>query len=649
MRKRPLKIDDLERIVMVSDPKISSNERYTTFTISKASIKDNRYYSSIWILDNKNLEYEQLTSGPSDHSHEWSPDGRRIAFISRRTFKEEEVGAEIWIMNVERRYEPRLLLKLDKPIENIRWSPDGSKILFISQVGKPEEDVKIIEDIPIWFNGKGFTYNIRTHLFIIDVESGNYEQITKGDFNVKYAEWSPDGSKIAFISEDYKLKPYIRDIHILDVSTREHKRITKSNMSIWDLTWSPDGRYIAFRGHDFSRGLSTLVRLWLLDVSSGEVKLFTNVDRDLYNGMNSDVRGPSSARAIQWVGNYIYYPIGEGGAVHLQRVNIKGEIEPVITGDFTVEDYSISKNLIIATIMNSVEPPELYMFKKGTLSKISRFNKALLEEVHLNKPVHFKFKASDGVEIDGWILKPHDFKEDVKYPAILYIHGGPPTAYGESFLHEFHVLSGEGFVLVFTNPRGSTGYSQEFKDIRGRYGDRDYRDLMEAVDYVLKNYNFIDGDRLGVTGGSYGGFMTNWIIGHTDRFKAAVTQRSICNWISDYGTTDIGFYFNEDQIAGGFERPFWDEKWFNKYWDQSPIKYIGNAKTPLLIIHSIEDYRCWLDQALQIFTALKVKGVPTRLVLFPKENHDLSRRGKPKHRVERLKQIIEWFKKYLKE
>jgi len=220
--------------------------------------------------------------------------------------------------------------------------------------------------------------------------------------------------------------------------------------------------------------------------------------------------------------------------------------------------------------------------------------------------------------------------------------------YGEGFIHEFHVLSGKGYVIIYTNPRGSTGYSQDFRDIRGRYGDRDYKDLMETIEYVIENYDFIDSKRLGVAGGSYGGFMTNWIIGHTNRFKAAVTQRSISNWISDYGTTDIGFYFNEDQIAGGFDRPYWIRKWFNKYWDHSPLKYVGKVKTPLLIIHSLEDYRCWLDQALQIFTALKRRGIPSRLVLFPKENHDLSRKGKPKHRIKRLEEIINWFNKYLK-
>ena len=216
------------------------------------------------------------------------------------------------------------------------------------------------------------------------------------------------------------------------------------------------------------------------------------------------------------------------------------------------------------------------------------------------------------------------------------------TAYGYGYMHEFQVLANAGYVVFYVNPRGSEGYSEEFKDIRFRYGERDYRDLMEAVDYVLTHHPFIDPEKLGVTGGSYGGFMTNWIITQTSRFKAAVTQRSICNWVSFYGTTDIGYYFGPDQISG---TP-WDN--LEQYWEKSPIKYVANIETPLLIIHSIEDYRCWLDQAFQLFTALKVLGKKVEMVLFPKENHDLSRRGRPKHRVERLKHILRWFNEHLK-
>ncbi len=643
---RAVRIEDLEKIVLVSDPKVSPKAVHVAFTVTKPSIKDDKYFSRIWLLNMNNREYEQITSGPTDHSPEWSPDGKMLSFISRRTIKEEEEGSELWITNIDRTYEPRLLVKFDKPIFNVNWSPDGKKILFISRVGKRDEDVKTIEEIPIWFNGEGFIYNTRTHLFIVDVLSGNYEQITSGNFDVEFAKWSPDGNKIAFISMESRMRPYITDINILDIKSHEIIKLTKSNMMIHDLDWDPTSKYLAFRGHDLHRGLATHTKVWLLNVQNGEILLLTDTDNDTANSMNSDVRGPSSSWKIQWIDDYIYFHVANKGKVELYRVNTKKDMEPVISGDFVVEDFSVSKDFIAVTLMNSVALPELYIYRSG-LEKITSFNDTFLSEVELRKPEHFSFKASDGEIIDGWILKPFNFDESKKYPAILYIHGGPATAYGEGFIHEFHVLSAENFVVIFTNPRGSTGYSESFRDIRGNYGNRDYLDLMEALDYAIKNYTFIDENRIGVIGGSYGGFMTNWIIGHTDRFKAAVTDRSISNWISDYGTTDIGFYFNEDQIAGEFGRPFWDEKWFNKYWDSSPLKYANNIKTPLLIIHSLEDYRCWLDQALQLFTILKVRNIPARLILFPKENHDLSRKGKPKHRAERLKNITEWFKKYL--
>jgi len=298
--------------------------------------------------------------------------------------------------------------------------------------------------------------------------------------------------------------------------------------------------------------------------------------------------------------------------------------------------------------MDPLHPPEIYIYERGSIVKLTDYNDYLLSKRKLSRPEKFSVQVSDGEKVEGWILKPVDFKEGERYPAVLEIHGGPMTTYGYGFMHEFHVLSSEGFVVIYTNPRGSSGYSEEFKDIREKYGDRDYKDIMEALDYVLEKYNFIDENRLGVTGGSYGGFMTNWIITQTDKFKAAVTQRSISNWISFYGTTDIGFHFGPDQMAGRFDAHFWlNEETYSKYWEKSPIKHIKNAKTPLLIIHSEQDYRCWLDQALQIYTALKVRGVETRMIIFPKENHDLSRSGKPKHRAKRLEEIVNWFKKHL--
>ena len=638
--------EDLYSLVLVSNPKVSPGGGKTIFTVTKMNREKDRYESSIWLLDNINGNYEPITKGSSDTSPIWSPDGKKIAFISRRTFGEKEKGAELWIYSVSGRYEPHMIVKLKGGIDNIRWSPDGKKILFLSDVGGPEEDIKVIERIPIWFNGRGYTYNVFKHLFVVDVYSGNYVQLTSGERNISMAEWCGDGKHIAYLVSEDMIRPYISDIYIYDSKIGESDKLTDGAYAIREFACSPNGKKLVFIGHRLEKGLSTIPKIWILSVDDKSINNIYNLEYPAENAVNSDVRGASSSPGIAWMGKYIYFQVAIRGFVHLYKTDPDGNIEPVIEGELVVDDFSVSDKCIATTIMTSVSPPEIYLLSDG-LNRMTEFNDHFLNRLCIVRPEHFTFKASDGETIDGWIIKPVGFIEDANYPAILEIHGGPATAYGEGFMHEFHCLSAKGFVVIYFNPRGSSGYKQDFRDIRNAYGDRDYKDLMEGIDYVLSKYTFIDRDRLGVTGGSYGGFMTNWIITHTNRFKAAATQRSISNWISDYGTTDIGFYFDEDQIAGGFDRPFWDGDWFGRYWEQSPIKYVENVETPLLIIHSIEDYRCWLDQALQMFTALRRKGVSSRLVLFPDEDHNLSRRGKPTHRIKRLSEIIKWFEKNL--
>ncbi|MGC9114608.1 MAG: S9 family peptidase [Fervidicoccaceae archaeon] len=643
-----LKIEDLEKLVLVSDPKISPASRKVAFVVTRISTKEDKYNSSIWLYNITEDSYYQLTEGPSDTSPTWSPSGRYLAFV-RRTEEQGKPTFELRVIDIKSCGQSRVVVKTEGGISSISWSPDEKEILFISSKGEVEKDVKHIENIPIWFNGIGFIYNRLSRLFVVDFLSGNLREVeVDAKEDISYARWSPAGKKIAYISSTDRSRPYISDIHIFDPDSGREEKLTRGNMSIEDFAWSPTGTKIVFRGSDLSRGLAGHMRLWILDLRTAEMEELGIPDRDVANAMNSDVRGPSSGQKIQWYGENIYFPLMMGYKVALYKWNEKNGISPVIEGDFTVEDYSMMGDLIASTIMSSTTPPELYLLKGGDLRKVTSFNDSLLRTAKLMKPERFSVKASDGEIIDAFILKPARFEYGKKYPAILYIHGGPATAYGESFIHEFHVLSDAGFVVIYSNPRGSTGYSEEFRDIRGKYGTRDYLDLMEVLDTALEKYGFIDPEKIGVAGGSYGGFMTNWIITHTDRFKAAVTQRSISNWLSFYGTTDIGFYFAEDQIIGRLGQRLWEEKSFEKLWDSSPLKYIGNAKTPTLILHSDEDYRCWLDQAIQLFTALKLKGVPTKLVIFPGENHDLSRNGKPKHRMERLREIVEWFNKYLK-
>jgi len=268
-------------------------------------------------------------------------------------------------------------------------------------------------------------------------------------------------------------------------------------------------------------------------------------------------------------------------------------------------------------------------------------NEAFYEGKFISHPEYLTFTNSDGVDIEGFIMKPIDYIPGRKYPGVLEIHGGPNVAYGDAWVHEMQVFASKGYFVFFCNPRGSSGRGNEFADVRGKYGSIDYRDLMEFTDEILRRFPDVDGDKLGVLGGSYGGFMTNWIIGNTDRFKCACSQRSISNWVSKCLTTDNGFIHNMDQQAA--------TPWTNveKMWHHSPLKYADKCVTPTLFIHSDQDYRCWMAEGLQMFSALKLHDCPARLCLFHGENHELSRSGKPTHRVRRMTEIMDWFDQYL--
>jgi len=323
---------------------------------------------------------------------------------------------------------------------------------------------------------------------------------------------------VAYIATLDDLKPYINDIFILDLKTGESRRLTSSNMSINYLCWSPDDSKIVFRGHDLSRGTVSHNKLYLIDLNTLNIdRLTEKFHLNISNSLNSDVRGGEVNVGPKWVGDHIYFTAHNGGCTSIYSLNVVDKsIKPVITGYRSIESFDVAENksssLIVFVSMTDTEPKELYLFHNNLEVKLTSFNSEVLKDYDISKPEYFQFNASDGLKIDGWIMKPVDFNPNMKYPAILYIHGGPKTAYGASFIHEFQVYAAKGYVVIYTNPRGSDGYSEDFADIRGHYGERDYMDIMEALDYVLSKYPFIDSSRIGVAGGSYGGFMTNWIV-----------------------------------------------------------------------------------------------------------------------------------------
>jgi len=624
---------------MLSEPSFSPDGRKVAFSVRKANIEDDAYDSDVYIAEVGGRRCVPFTTGKKDSDPKWSPDGRSILFVSRRGLKKEDKGNGLYVISAGGG-EARLLRRSEDGIDGPKWSPDSKSIYFMSFVSKkPKDDVKVIDRITFWFNGLGFTYNRRKHLFRADVETGKVEQLTSGSFDVADFEVSHDGRRIAYFASVDDLKPYVVDLFVMGSSGAKRKKLTRSNMEVSSAAWSLDDGTLAFAGNDFPAGFASHTRIYTVNVRTRKMRLIDSVDKNKANALNSDARAKAHGPLnLTWTRDGIYFLQADGGSVGLYIMKPGSKAELVVGGERSIEGYDVSGSSVAFVAMDGSHLEELYFFK-GRERALTTLNSGVYKELRILEPQHVDFKASDGVSVEGWVMLPEGRS---KVPGILYVHGGPKTAFGHSFMHEFQAFAGAGYAVVFFNPRGSDGYSEEFADIRGKYGTRDFDDLMEGLDHVLTRFPRIDGTRLAIAGGSYGGFMANWAVGHTKRFKAAVSDRSIASWISFWGTSDIGPHFTSDQVGGD---PWSAEE---KLLNDSPLRYVPNVETPVMLVHSMEDYRCWMVEGLQFFTALKKLGKEAELVLFPGENHDLSRVGKPKHRVQRLNQYIRWFDKHLK-
>jgi dipeptidyl aminopeptidase/acylaminoacyl peptidase len=389
--------------------------------------------------------------------------------------------------------------------------------------------------------------------------------------------------------------------------------------------------------------------LWIVpaDGNSDAVNLTERYDVHVSPSTINDIGSPEIMPPT-WSadGQKIYFPIMQHGRSKLCSITTDGEKFESIAGENgVVGSFTFNRDHSkLAYFMGKIDDPGQIYFKKGDSNKskqISQFNKQLFQKLDLGEVEEVWIMGPDDNDIQGWILKPPGFDPNKQYPSILEIHGGPLTQYGELFMHEFYFLAASGYVVHFCNPRGGRGYGEDHaKAIHNNWGTADYQDLMAWTDFIGR-LPYIDDQNMGVTGGSYGGYMTVWIIGHTDRFKAAVTQRCVSNFTSMWGSSDLNWVFQELLED---KRPFED---IDKYWQHSPMKYIGNAKTPTLVIHSENDLRCPIEQGEQVFVALKSLGVESEMVRFPGEFHGLSRNGRTDRRIVRLNHILRWFDKYL--
>jgi len=671
--KRTTTAEDLYRFRLVTDCRISPDGQHIVFCVQRVDEETEKKYTNLWILPTDGNASWQFTHGDqTDSKPKWSPDGTELAFLSNR---DDEDQPQIYVIPF-RGGEARCLTNMKGEFGTLEWSPDGTQ--FLCQFRKKDQEAierekdeqkkelgvvsRRIERVFYKLDGKGFLPKERWHVWIIDAESGEPTQLTEGEvYDELNPRWSPDGEQIVFHSnhaDDPDLDPDAVDIFIMPASGGEPRRIDTPFGSKQKPVFSPDGAWIAYLGKEGRGEWWKNTGLWVVPVDgSAEAQNLTKpFDVHVGDATINDLPGHLPPAPPTWSrdSERIYVQVSEHGDTVLKSVARNADTgdgddgltavvaSKGVVGAFSLDDGQSTVAYLHADMM---EPAEVWThdLNEGTSHQLSHVNRELLDDIDLGEVEEVWIEDTAGNNLQGWVLKPPGFDASQRYPAILEIHGGPRAQYGNFFMHEFFFLAAQGYVVGFCNPRGSRGYGEEHaKAIWNSWGTVDYNDVMAWASY-LEQRPYVDPEYLGVTGGSYGGYMTNWIIGHTDRFRAAVTQRSVSNLISMYGSSDMNWVFQQE--FG--DQPPWEA--FETYWEQSPISHIQSATTPTLVIHSENDLRCPIEQGEQVFVALKKLNVETEMIRFPDEPHGLSRGGRTDRRIERLKHMLRWFDRYLRE
>ena len=632
------KIKDILDYEFPSGLIISEDKSKIAYKNTKANYEENKYNHDLWFYDIKSDKNYQVTDIGDASIYTFNKDSDLI-------FKSKSKDKKDIFKKVSENGVGKKIFEIKKDVDSIKWL-DDNLYLIKAKDKKSKEDkesekyddyFKELNKLPFWFNGEGYLKDNDAAYYFYDSSKDELTKIIKTDINnqIHGFDVNKDRTKAVYVRGRYtdnKVMELYDDLILLDIETGEEKVLIENEFSYYTANFLEDK--IIFVGTDMKKGgVNEDAFVYACDFD-GTYRKITDDSFDMAfgNSIGTDARfGAQRSFAVE--NDSLYFVVTEKENSKLYSIDLEGNIKTEIAG--SVEDFAIKDDEIYYLSMSEDSLAELrYAGSNEILVKNKIKSK-------IGKIETFTFK-SNGDDIKGFVLLPTNFDENKKYPTLLSVHGGPKTEFSDIFHHEHQVFANDGYIVIYTNPHGSSGNGVAYSDIRGLYGQKDYEDLMNFLDIAIDKYPQIDTNNMGIYGGSYGGFMTNWTIGHTNRFKAACAQRSISNWTSFYGVSDIGYYFGSDQTNSN---P-WDS--LEKMWDQSPIKYANKATTPTLFIHADEDYRCPLEQGLQMYTKLKLNGVETKMFVFHGENHELSRSGKPKPRIKRLKEIKKWFDGYLK-
>ena len=647
--KRGVTPEDYFSFKFLSDPHISPDGKFVSYVLTVVDQKKNRRESSVWLvpIDGSSAPRRLSAEGLTSNSPRWSPDGKTLAIISTRSADSssgESPKSQIYLLPMAAGGEAVALTKMKNGVQSYQWSPEGSRIVLVSSSGPLDNvaptdrksDVRHYTHLDYKFNDTGWFDEKRRHLWVVNVPGGEAKQITEGqDWNDSDPQWSPDGTRIAFVS-DRTGKAYDNsrntDVWVIPAMGGTLTKISDHTFEDESPRWSPDGKQILFTGqterHQFAK-------LYVADSAGGTPSHLAVNNLDL---IPTELHWRSPGFAL--------FASGTKGETDIFRANLSDHtFSPVIHGPRGVHAFDLNENAgkIVYLANDFQHMDDLYAVSLDGSGEhqLTHVNSEFWSQLDLQPVERLAYKSTDGWDVEGFFVKPLGWQSGKKYPMVLVIHGGPEGMFSVDWYHEFQVYAAKGYAVFFCNPRGSTGYGEKFE--RGEinnWGGMDYQDIMAGVDAALKQYPWVDANNLGVTGGSYGGYMTNWIVSHTNRFKAAVTLRSVSNFVSDEGTRDFP-YGHEDYFKG----IVFDD--LDQYWNASPLKYAKNVRTPTLVLHSDNDFRVPIEQGEQWFRALQHYGVPSELVLFPRENHNLTRTGEPKHLVESLNWQLYWFARYL--